>query len=385
MGTTLAVPTAVSCLPPRSFHSRRGFSLITICVVLVVMLGMLGLALDLGRMYVAKSELQAYVDAAALAGAYELDGTTAGIQRAHNLARNGPGNIPNRFNLGNQTIPTIDVAFSRISTGGWEAAGSVGNASGYRFMRVIARGQVPIYVLRAVPGVPNHSSLGAVAFAGQGAEGVCGTGCDPFSPDAPNPADKVDFGFDGGRLYAIKWAPHGQRKANTDGLCEGDQAAGTTSPPGSDRGYIDVGQGNGNSSLHEAIVNRNFDGTQLYIGDFIDVVPGNKHVGPAIDTRFAQDTDQASATWAQYRALGTGNGRRIIRVPINDGGDPGRVIGFATFFMQTFPRDVCTNQNSDACCAEFVAPSAVVGSKWDPADESNPQTVYRVKLFSGGF
>ncbi|HJW03740.1 MAG TPA: Tad domain-containing protein [Azospira sp.] len=50
--------------------------------VLIALIGFGGLVIDLGRLYVAKTELQNAADASALAGAKFLDGTTQGVQKA---------------------------------------------------------------------------------------------------------------------------------------------------------------------------------------------------------------------------------------------------------------------------------------------------------------
>jgi len=47
-----------------------------------VLLGAVGLAVDLGRMYIVKGEAQTFADSAALAAVLELDSTSAGITRA---------------------------------------------------------------------------------------------------------------------------------------------------------------------------------------------------------------------------------------------------------------------------------------------------------------
>ena len=47
---------------------RKGFALIATGVCVASLLGMLGLALDLGRVYVAKNETQSFTDTAAMAG-----------------------------------------------------------------------------------------------------------------------------------------------------------------------------------------------------------------------------------------------------------------------------------------------------------------------------
>src|SRR5690349_4879492 len=64
----------------------RGFVLIVTCVVLAIVLGLAGLGIDAGRLYVVKSEVQAFTDSASLSAAMELDGTAAGLRNARDAA-----------------------------------------------------------------------------------------------------------------------------------------------------------------------------------------------------------------------------------------------------------------------------------------------------------
>src|SRR5690349_783791 len=68
----------------RHRSSERGFALIATALGLLAIVGMAGITVDLGRMYIAKNELMAYTDAASIAAAVQLDGTSAGITRAQN-------------------------------------------------------------------------------------------------------------------------------------------------------------------------------------------------------------------------------------------------------------------------------------------------------------
>jgi hypothetical protein len=65
---------------------ERGIALIATAASLIAIVGIAGVSVDLGRMYIAKSELMAYTDAASVAAALQLDGTAAGITRAQNAA-----------------------------------------------------------------------------------------------------------------------------------------------------------------------------------------------------------------------------------------------------------------------------------------------------------
>jgi hypothetical protein len=66
----------------RNLEQQSGLVIVMLALVLVVLLGVAALALDLGRLYVLKSEMQNAADAAALAGAAELDGKNDAIERA---------------------------------------------------------------------------------------------------------------------------------------------------------------------------------------------------------------------------------------------------------------------------------------------------------------
>src|SRR5438046_725991 len=54
------------------YGQQRGFVLITMAVAAVALIGVVGVAVDMGRMFIAKNETQSYCDAAALAAALAL-------------------------------------------------------------------------------------------------------------------------------------------------------------------------------------------------------------------------------------------------------------------------------------------------------------------------
>lgn len=69
---------------PASRPSRRqqGAVILTVCLLMLFLLGFIGFALDFGRAFVVKSELQSAVDSCALSAAQELDGAGDAIARA---------------------------------------------------------------------------------------------------------------------------------------------------------------------------------------------------------------------------------------------------------------------------------------------------------------
>ncbi|MDA8128474.1 MAG: pilus assembly protein TadG-related protein [Betaproteobacteria bacterium] len=68
---------------PRQLPKRQhGAVAVVVGITIIVLLGMIGLALDMGQMFVNKTELQNAADACALAAARELDGNADALTRA---------------------------------------------------------------------------------------------------------------------------------------------------------------------------------------------------------------------------------------------------------------------------------------------------------------
>src|SRR4051794_17166278 len=87
---------------------EKGFVLLTMAASVITLLGMAGLVLDLGRTFIAKNEAQAFTDAAALAAATKLNGTSAGITAAKAAVTNSA----NRWNFATQAFSSVTTEFS---------------------------------------------------------------------------------------------------------------------------------------------------------------------------------------------------------------------------------------------------------------------------------
>lgn len=133
-----------------------GFVLIVTCIVLAILLGLAGLGIDIGRMYVIRSELQAFSDAAALNAALQLDGTDTGIARARHAASElAAGPHAMKWDLGSQPITDITSSF-------------VNND-----VRIVASAPAPLIFLRAFPaGSSGFSNVTASSLARKTANGV---------------------------------------------------------------------------------------------------------------------------------------------------------------------------------------------------------------------
>lgn len=127
----------------RTMRNQQGAVAIIVALCLTLLVGMLGLVLDLGHLYIAKTELQNAADAAALSGAKELNNTTAGIDSAVAWATaTAPAVIPknkNKYDLNSKTV-TIgagDVEFSSSPDGPWESVAEAQvNPANKTFIRV---------------------------------------------------------------------------------------------------------------------------------------------------------------------------------------------------------------------------------------------------------
>src|SRR3974390_1619535 len=76
---------------------EHGTVLVQFTILIVVIMGMVGLAIDGGRYILLNNSLQELADAAALAGAAQLDGAQDAITRANNAAQATANNNPPRW------------------------------------------------------------------------------------------------------------------------------------------------------------------------------------------------------------------------------------------------------------------------------------------------
>jgi len=151
-------------------RKKHGFVLIVTCVALAILLGLAGLVIDVGRMYIMKSELQAFTDAASLSAALQLDGARDAVSRARDAAAAlADGDRAMRCDMGTRPITGFKVSFakgdSQPDARSWQEAPA--DVSGYRFARVTVETAVPLTLLRVVDGIQGDSSrVGAGSIAG---------------------------------------------------------------------------------------------------------------------------------------------------------------------------------------------------------------------------
>jgi len=388
-------------------RDQRGIVLIVLAAAAAALLGAAGLALDLGRFYVVKAELQNFTDASSISAAHQLDGTTAGLAAAADEVAVDP----NRWAFGTQSVSSYVVEFALAADGPFVAAPGV--AAGYRYVRVTASASPNNTFARILPGVGATTLVRASSVAGQVAVTGLGDGVLPYSPDAHDPLDVTgNYGFLLGRQYTLRWdnrvggnAPPDSFKTSIDGVelvgCDADMTSASFQPgetSNSQRGYIDLADlnpltgGGGAALIKNTIASKvSFEKQIVPFQYWVTPEPGEKQTTlRALQDRASADTDTTSTrffTTAQtaagvpsaevmkstYRDATTyrvgdqrppdGNGRRIVTVPVNDPQASGVVLGFAGFLLPTTP---CAevrvgNKKYYPCCGEYIGPVTRTG------------------------
>ena len=343
---------------------ENGFVLMATSFCIVALLGMLGLATDLGRMYVVRNEAQAYVDSAALSAALQLDGTSSGIGRA----RAAVAASSNLWNMSTQSFEGATVQFASSQNGPWDD--NPASAASLRFVRVAANADVPVYFITVVASGSTRA-VGAQAVAGQVPKTDLREGAFPFSPMAHDTVGP-DFGLQPGELYTLRWAA--SPKLNKGNVCSGDnseQIIDHANATGSERGYIEE---NSASVIRQA-VEGGYQTRPLSVGDTVDMTGGAKStIAAAISNRINQDTDPYSSTYEQYASRGAGNGRRLVVVPINTWSPDYTILGFGAFFLLT--DNNYSHSGNQPWCGEYLGPY-VEGSSYKGAGEGG---AYMVRL-----
>jgi Flp pilus assembly protein TadG len=335
---------------------------------LFMLVGMLGLAVDLGRVFIVKSEGQAFADIAAMAAARKLDGKSTGITAAQNEVANST----NKWLFGTQSfaagIRTVEFATktsgssgsTACTSGTWTTAPTspytnygcvrvtVTPAVNLSFMPVLGTGYTQTVTSQAVAGVvPETFPLG---------------GYMPFTPFShmPNCSVTITTGCDATGNYGMyigqEYAFHWPSNVNQGNACLGDRfgLGGTNiwslynfsdQVPGSTRGYFTLQAA---SAISDAILGA-IQTQPLSVGDTLTMTNGSKQaMADALNTRTSYDTDQTNyvavtpsvppgVAPAYY-----GNNMREVVMPVNSGPStsagfptPYTVEGFASFLLYT--------------------------------------------------
>lgn len=196
-------------------HSQRGVVMVMVTIAMAVLIGMSGLALDMGHAYWNKTRLQNALDAAALSGAKTLDQFPGDLVRAELDAKN-------TFSLtaagdGNQELNSkvsgsdVNVQFYATLVP-LQPPVQAGNVDA-RYVRVSVNNfDKSTWFVHVLPGVSDTLTVGGSAVAGPSPTlgvvcnvapmMICGDPADTtYDPAA---GDNTLFGYTTGQEYALK-------------------------------------------------------------------------------------------------------------------------------------------------------------------------------------
>ena len=366
-------------------QGQRGATSVQILVILVpVLFAMMGFAIDLGQLYLSRGEIKAAANAMALASAQKLIGTDQAPSDATTAARftldNSTG-FGNKYNFGslvigqsngtlNSTAPdpsyftTLQDALNSPDTGG-------GGDSTSRHASVILTGEVPLTFWNFLPLATDHKvSVTAKAVAGISAPLCTACSIEVFAVAALDSTDGIDFGFVPNTKYTLGYncsgtptpavLPGTTRRIQYLLLNRFDTGAAVFADENTQLFRIGAQGLPGNTSSAQACFSVNAS-EQIWV-DAAPLACNLNRVAPTVQaaacgltTRFeatppaicssipdidtissayAPDTDTSDITdYTQY----TGNGRRVITIPIVDVLIPTgamTVLGFRQFLVE---------------------------------------------------
>lgn len=373
---------------------ERGATAVQVLVILVpVIFGVMGFAVDLGRLYLVRAELKTAANAMALAAAEQLIGTETALDSASSAARlaldDGSG-AGNRYNFGMLQIgATTGFLASQVSdpvfyTTASAAAGSDGSeesdeATGAtaRYVRVSLTAEAPLFFWSFLPlASERKTSITAHAVAGVSAPLCTACGIEPLAIAALSQEDTTNFGFEPNVQYTFAYSCNGQQPSPITGttrvipyliLDHYNQEAETLADENTQLYRIGA-QGllpSTNSALSCLSVNAEKQvWTSANRGTCGAVVPQVRSLVCGLTTRFSTETSGACASIPEVESIAgayipdtdlnlveeyasyTGNGRRIVTVPVVDSlanTSAMVVLGFRQFLVEPNPNDVSIN------------------------------------------
>ena len=196
---------------------RRGALSLQLAIIMVpVVFGLMGFALDLGRIYLIRGELNQAASAMAVAAASQLNGTVNGTTSAASAANvliDPSQNVANTYDFGtlivgqgNGTTLTATTPafgfFANLADAG--SGGSTADGTTAHYVSVNLSAQAPLLFWSLFSfGRSNPPSVAALAVAGLSAPLCTACDIDVFAIAAITASDLQDFGYTPGELYTF--------------------------------------------------------------------------------------------------------------------------------------------------------------------------------------
>lgn len=192
----------------RLLRNEDGTVLILFAVLIPVIMGIIGLVLDGGRAFIVNNELQDLADAAALAGAKELDGTQQGMDAAVIAARDLLKNDPRWSNVEKEGLQVQRIrlcATPLANQNAWQACNPTSDPNLANFIEVVTvrRDAAPIFSVAV--GAKDNVGSQAIAIAGSTV-----VACNVQPLMLCNPTEPAEFNPSPGQMFVFKQKGGGQ-------------------------------------------------------------------------------------------------------------------------------------------------------------------------------
>lgn len=220
-------------VPVPGLRRQAGVFAIMLAVLLPVIIGFIGLALELGRMYNRKAEMQALADGIAVAAAKKLDGTDQGIANALTAAEDvvsggdETATKPRYEYVNTMSFSSAAIRFAKSpdDNADWlDAATAKASPAGLAYVKVdtgnldAAYGMVDLLFMRFVSKLTSLN-IAHVSIAGRQRLkltplAICAMSKDPTQPfaervNAPGFSELTEYGFRRGVSYnLLRLSPH---------------------------------------------------------------------------------------------------------------------------------------------------------------------------------
>lgn len=198
-------------------------SLQLLVIMVPVLFGMMGFALDLGRLYLVRGELNQAASAMAVAAAGQLLGTDASLGNATSasvLSLDDTSGTGNKYNFGslqigqtsgnlNSTInpPAYFATVTDATAAGAALGGGTADGTTARHVLISLTADAPLLFFSLLPGGESRkTTIAAQAIAGISAPLCVACGIEPFAVAAIDSTDVANFGFGdptAGQLYTF--------------------------------------------------------------------------------------------------------------------------------------------------------------------------------------
>lgn len=223
---------------------QRGAVVVLFVAVLMVLVGMAGLALEAGQLFNRRAEVQSLTEALALAAARQLNGSSSGISAAQTAASerlSSSDGVRYQYGRSRASWNAAALSFAASAQGPWlDAAAATGAPQGLAYVKVdpfqleTALTQLPTVFLRAFSATLAVLAVGAPSVAGPASINVLPLGICAMSPQsaAARGTELVQYGFRRGVSYDLmKLDPADTDGAGVHYLIDPVAAPGTSGMP----------------------------------------------------------------------------------------------------------------------------------------------------------